>query len=218
MLLCLEEYMNNFRNLDFSSLPCIDSMDIWSRLDRDCEKLLTEDGPLFEVNERTRAALMFFCGVNDKNEGLKNSAYLRAGLNEFYSIEDAAKRDFSKSKLDENAPKISSSKNPLLHLMLILRHVNVHAMVSSTDIYNTSVISKFKDQEEHAWGAVVLSSPTLDDLLKSNQANKYYCSIELEKAAKWLDEIQYVFGVGEVFRRGLSIYLRQILQLTKLSA
>lgn len=89
--------MTKKRTLDFSLLPEIDGMDIFIRLDGDLEDKLKSTPSLRETYERSKASLMFVCGANKEYDLWKNSAYLRAGLNEFYSIEDAARRDFKKS-------------------------------------------------------------------------------------------------------------------------
>lgn len=207
------------RILDFSYLPIIDGMDIFKRHDLDVENALKKDGPLVEVFERSHAALMFFCGVGRDNDEIKNSAYLRAGLNEFYSLEDAAKRDFRSMGQKIDPPKISSSPNPLVHIMYILRHVNVHAMISATIMHKTSVISRFGGEEhEIDWGSIILESATLKDLMKCGEAKSYYKDEDLQAASEWLDSVQCIFGVGEVFRRGLSSYCRDLLRASGLIA
>ena len=74
------------RKLDYSMLPSIKSMNLFSKFEDGVEGVLTENQPLPEVYERARASLMFFRSVNDDNENWLNSAYIRAGLNEFYSL------------------------------------------------------------------------------------------------------------------------------------
>ena len=205
--------MSDKRDLDFSLLPNIDSMDLFMRHEIDIDEKLKEDGLLPEVFERAKASLMFFWETSDKNEDWRNSAFIRGGLNEFYSLEDAAKRDFKKITKNVVPSKIRESRHPLIHLMYLLRHVNVHAKVSSTKAHPISVISTLGDERhEHSYGAIILNSPTINELLACNEAKNYYRVTDLDSVAGWLDGVQCIFGVSEVFRRGLSAYCRELLQ------
>ncbi|MBV5329976.1 MAG: hypothetical protein JZU65_20515 [Chlorobium sp.] len=203
--------MKSIRTLDFTTLPELDEMDIFIRLDGEIEEELKGSDIFQEVYERSQAALMFVCQANKEYKPWRNAAYLRAGLNEFYSIEDAARRDCKTNGLQKPA-MISASNNPLVHLMYLLRHVNVHAQISNTRIYDTSVISNFGESPEKIqWKAVILDRPTLEQVQCCNEAKKYYDPSELERATKWIDENQYIFGIGEVFRKGVSVYCRELL-------
>lgn len=209
------ESMKQERALIFELLPVIEHMDIFIRLDIGIENSLEiEKGRLAEVYERVQSALMFFCQVKTESESdlWRNAAHLRAGLNEFYSIEDAARRDFKLACLGKGSAKICDSKNPLLHLMYLLRNVNVHAELSNTDIHHSSVVSNVGgDNHEIKLKALVLRRRTIDQLLRSEKAKKCYNHAELERAAEWLDRVQHIFGIGEVFRKGLSLYCGEIL-------
>jgi len=188
-------------------------MDIFIRLDGELDTELKESNIFQEVYERSQAVLMFVCQANKEYEPWRNAAYLRAGLNEFYSLEDAARRDCKINGLREKPAMISESNNPLVHLMYLLRHVNVHAQISNTRVHNTSAISNLGESpEEIEWKAVILDKPTLEQVQRCKEAKKYYDPVELERATKWIDENQYIFGIGEVFRRGASAYCRELLQ------
>lgn len=204
----------SIRTFNFSELPVIEAMDIIIRLDWDVHTGLIEGGPLPEVYERSQAALMFMCGIAEDKEPWRNSGFLRAGLNEFYSIEDAARRDCKRSLPSITPPRICESRNPLIHVMYLLRHVNVHAEVSRTRVHQTSVRHTYQgESKEMDWNSVVLDGPTLDQLQKCNEARRYYSAGDLARAAAWLDDVQHTFGIGEVFRRGLSAYCRDLLRV-----
>ena len=205
--------MKTIRTLDFATLPDLNGMDIFIRLDGELETELKENNIFQEVYERSQAALMFVCQANKGNEPWRNAAYLRAGLNEFYSLEDAARRDCKINRLHGKPAMIRESNNPLVHLMYLLRHINVHAQISNTRVHNTSVISNLGESpEEIEWKAVILDKPTLEQVLHCKEAKKHYYPVELKRATKWVDENQYIFGIGEVFRRGVSAYCRELLQ------
>lgn len=199
--------------MDLHTLPQVDSMDIFIRLDNDVDNILKEGCNFQEVYERAKAALMFICQANDKNEDWRNSALLRAGLNEFYSLEGAAKRDCKRNKIGVCPARIRDSKNPLVHIMYLLRHATVHAQISRTRVHSTSVISTLGgDAHEIELGAVILDAPTIEQVLYCSEAKKHYDIDELTRAAEWIDDVQYNFGIGEVFRSGVSIYCRELLQ------
>ena len=85
--------------------------------------------------------------------------------------------------------------------------------VSQTASKSTNVISTLGvEPREIEINFVVLDQPVIEDILKSNEATKYYNSSDLERASDWLHQKQNIFGVGEVFRLGVSIYLRNILK------
>ena len=209
--------MQKIRQLNLSELPNVESLSIFMSHDEDVEDRLAEGLFLTEVYERSNAALLFFHKVSSSNESFENSAYLRAGLNEFYGIQDAAKRDFKKNELTEFTPKLSDSLNPLVHLMYLLRHVNVHAKITTTNTMPVNLISNLGGVEhEVAIDIVIMDTPTLQNLTLCGEAKRYYDITELEKASNWLDHTQCHFGVVEVFRRGVSAYCRELLRAAKL--
>src|SRR5690606_42123433 len=107
------------RTLDFSLLPDVGTMDIIIRFDWDVHAAFPLRTDLPEPTERAKSALMFFCrtGRDDDEEEWRSSAFLRAGLNEFYSMEDAVKWDWSNYRKPRHPPLIRNSMNPLVHVM-----------------------------------------------------------------------------------------------------
>ena len=200
------------RKLDYTRLPAVDAMNLFSKFEDGVEGILTESQPLPEVYERARASLMFFRSVNDNNENWINSAYIRAGLNEFYSLEDAARRDFKALGQKNSAVEIKQSQNPLIHAMYLLRHSNVHATIASTEVNPTTVYTRSETGETaHKFGAVILDGKAQDYLQRSSEANKYYAPQDLIEMGLWIDKNQMEFGVREVFNHGLSAYCKELL-------
>ena len=205
--------MTKKRALEFEFLPTVEEKKgLFIKHDFDVEDRLKEDGPLSEVHERSHAAIWFLLGSKESEDHKSNSAYLRAGLNEFYALEDAARRDFKKYGVISAAPRISDSTNPLVHIMYLLRHSNVHAKVSTTSTKKVDLVSKIGGKEHEIEVAIqYLDQPVLSDVLKCSEAKKFYHYEDLLRVAEWLQDKQLIFGVGEVFRLGVSIYLREIL-------
>jgi hypothetical protein len=199
------------RPLDLALLPAIESMDIFVRLDPAVDKPL-KASHLAEVYERAQCAVIFFSKAHKEDKDMwLGSGYLRAGLNEFYSLEDAAVRDCRRVKLHPPG-RIRQSSNPLIHLMYLLRHANVHASLSRTRKHDTTIISNLGgERREFEWASVVLDSPCIEHLKRSSEAQECYDNNDLLSAASWLDEAQQAFGVGEVFKRGLEAYCKELL-------
>ena len=198
------------RALDFSTLPVIESMDMFIRLDRGIEARLAE---LFkETRERADASLMFFFQTSEKDDRWRNDARLRAGLNEFFSLEAAAVRDLRGAGKAIIPPRLCESLNPLVHLMYILRHVGVHCRPVPTGVAPITVVSDYNNQRlEHSYGEVVLESLAVDDLLRTAEVKGYYRRSDLESMVNWLTGTQNTFGIGEVFRRGVGAYCCELI-------
>ena len=202
----------SFRALDFALLPSIDGMDMFIRLDRATEARFAELTYLRETYERAQSSLMFFFQTNERAEQWRNDARLRAGLNEFYSLEAAAVRDLRSAQIQITSPRLSQSSNPLVHLMYILRHVGVHSKPIPTGVTPITVVSEHEAKTiEHSYGAVVLESLSVQDLLRSSEVKSYYRVEDLEATVEWVMTAQRTFGIGEVFRNGTSSYCQELL-------
>jgi hypothetical protein len=203
---------SHLRSLDFAQLPRVESMDIFKRLDVEIESKLQKLGFFHELKERANSALMFFFQVDAKDEGWRNDARLRAGLNEFYSIEAASVRDLRTTGRRHQTPLIRESTNPLVHLLYILRHAGVHTAPPKSGIKAVDVISDFGGvRHEYSYDAAVLQPLTLADLSKVHEVNEYYKQCDLVALIDWTLREQEVFGISEIFRLGLSAYIEEIL-------
>lgn len=205
--------MTDIRVLHNKFLPTFESLGLLVELDRDVKEYFINRYSLKEVGERADSSLMFFSRSSKCSMLWASSAYIRAGLNEYYSIEDAARRDWKNSGLSGFPPRLRESVNPLIHLMYLLRHVYVHATVSKTKkITSRLLLNDPKIPIEFDMNILILDGDTLSQLTKSNEAKKYYIKTDLEKYCSWLDAQQLEFGITEVFRKGLSAYCREIIQ------
>jgi hypothetical protein len=177
--------------------------------------MLTERSYFHEVTERTQAALMFFFQTKGDDARVRNNARLRAGLNEFYSIEDAAVRDLRTAGIESKPPRLRESANPLVHLLYILRHVGVHSAPLKSEVARIDVVSEVGGvRHDHSYEAVILDPLTVKDLMRSREVADHYRQADLEALIDWAREAQRVFGISEVFRRGLSAYVQEILSAT----
>lgn len=119
------------RDLDFSLLRAPESMDIVIRLPADVDAHLSSQPSLKEFYDRARSSLHFLVKGKD-GEAWRIESLMRAGLNEFYSLEDSANRVYRLRQRGLAAPEMCDSKHPLVHVMYALGHVNVHVKPTVT--------------------------------------------------------------------------------------
>lgn len=200
------------RTLDLSMLPELTSANILSSLSRAIDEQFKEIPELREFHERSQAALMFFCNLNAESESWRNEAFIRAGLNEFYSLEDAARRGFRVSHSPNSVATFSDSQHPLIHIMYTLRHINVHIKPSPTRNENIIFTLRCLGREENFTnGSVMLADQIKYDILGNADVRKYYSLPEIERTLDWLLINQLTFGISEVFRIGTEAYCREVL-------
>jgi len=200
------------RPLNFALLREIQSASILIRLSRDIDEKLSCLPYMEEFYHRAQAALMFLLRANVETDAWRDEAYIRAGLNEFYSLEDAARRAFRRSGQPAKPPLLSDSLHPLVHIMYSLRHINVHVKPSVTSVGEISVrLNDPTGDREFTWGAVMLADETESDLLGNAEVKKRYRVEDVRRAMAWLFENQRAFGIGQVFRLGTEAYCREVL-------
>jgi len=69
--------------------------------------------------------------------------------------------------------------------MYILRHVNVHAQISNTRVKQTTLISNLGAEEHKVdYAAVIPDQPTLNQLLRSNEAKQHYSKYDREMPSR----------------------------------
>ena len=203
--------MKTHRTLDFSLLRAPESMDIMIRLPGDIDTGLSSRPTLRELYDRARSSLDFLVKGGD-GEAWRIESHLRAGLNEFYSLEDGANRAYRSRLRGASAPKIVESKHPLVHAMYALRHVNVHVKPTATERQQVPVVYQDPDNpHEFSMGATMLADETLTDVLSTKEAKEYYVPGDLHRVVSWLLDSQKTFGVGQVLRIGLEQYVREVL-------
>ena len=204
--------MNSQRPLNFSLLNEIQSASILIRLSRDIDEKLGNLSYMEEFHHRAQAALMFFLKTDADLDSWRNEAYLRAGLNELYSLVDAGRRAFRKSGQKARPPLLSESLHPLVHMMYSLRHINVHVKPSATSVAEIHArMNDTNDDREFTWNAVMLTDATESDLLGNGEVKKHYRAEDIQKAMAWVFKNQSAFGIGQVFRIGTEVYCREVL-------
>jgi len=200
-------------SLDFSLLPELNSTGILTTLDADIEAMFVRIGVFPETLNRARGALMLFSktfGAHD--ESWRDEAYIRAGLNEFYSIEQVLKREHKIANLPGSSLEIYNSLNPLLHLMRLMRHLDVHTESFPVIGYDTKVTVHFNDPpQEWTYRTAIIKDLSADRLRKIRDVKQKYDDAKLDRVVEWFLEKQKVFGVCEVFMKGTEAYCLQLI-------
>jgi hypothetical protein len=124
-------------------------------------------------------------------------------------MQDSAMRAFRRMNKGQPTPKLSESRNPLIHLMYALRHINVHTIPLPSTVGEVTIIFQ-PTSEEIPYDAVMLTDVTIQDLLRSGEIRDFYEKRDLERSCEWLMEAQRVFGIAEVFSLGVRAYCMEI--------
>jgi hypothetical protein len=108
--------------LDFSLLPGDDDFARRSMVIGLPKELHARLALLPQTLERAESTVMFSSHSIKQSETWRAAAFLRAALADYCALEEVHKVD-----RPEAAPfKITNSQNPLLHLLELLRHQNIH--------------------------------------------------------------------------------------------
>jgi len=197
--------------LDLNLMPGMDSSGILTTLDHKIEERFNTIGKLPETLNRARGSLMLFYQAKGHSESWRDEAYIRSGLNEFYSINESLKYEHKIAGFPGNALQIQHSSNPLLHLMLLMRHVNVHTQLCPATRYETTVIVNIDEPKECTLTVAIIKDISIDQLLVKREVEKNYDISQLNEVIDWFKKSQNVFGAREVFRRGTEAYCWEFL-------
>jgi len=197
--------------LDLTLLPEINTSGILTTLDPKIEERFNTTGKLPETLNRARGSLMLFYQAKGDNESWRDEAYIRSGLNEFYSINESLKHEHKIAGLPGNALQIQHSANPLLHLMLLMRHVNVHTQSWPATKHETTVIANIDEPKEYTLTVAIIKDVSIDQLLVKREVKKNYDLSQLNEAIDWFKKNQNVFGAREIFKRGTEAYCWEFL-------
>ena len=198
---------------DWNTLPKIEYMGILIKFDRDIEEFFKFDMDLVEVKKRAMASRMFFAQAVKITDPLIIGAYIRAGLNEFVSMEGAARIDWKKLFNHQKPPFLKDSENPLVYVMYWLRNINVHARCIKTRSDQAIVTwNDPKDLRDFEINIDVLDLDFKEQLLNSRDVKKFFEIDDLQRICRWIEDKQTIFGVGHLFSKGLNFYCRELIE------
>jgi hypothetical protein len=200
--------------LDFALLPSVQGMSLLTGLDRKLDKEMEGRGIFSETLNRARGAVMLFHKVHGPKEPWQNEAYIRGGLCEFYSMDEALVRDLTSASATKEAHRIRDSRNPLLHLMALIRNINVHAAALATSAHESQIL--FGPEEPRQLTTInvaIITDLTVEKLLRKREVRNAYSSQDLSMVVDWFNDQQKVFGVSHLLGEGVEAYCHELLAL-----
>lgn len=182
------------QQLDFTKLPtdaAFTSRSMWATLPQPLEARLAT---LPHTLERLQAAVMFAEQSARQSEPRRAAAFLRAALAEFRSMEDMQEVD----KPSSTCLDLINLNDPLLHLLKLLRDLNIHEKTVKTIPH--SVPASF-DNQSFSLNVFVISNlrPTDFAALKNR---RHYSSSDLQAMITWFEKAQLHWGAGYIVRLG----------------
>lgn len=188
--------------MDFALLPndqFFTARPLLASIDKSLECRLNA---LPSVLERVRGAVMFSENASKAGNDWPAAAYLRAGLADLVSIEDIQKLD-----RPTNPPlKVRNCANPLVHLLALVRHLNIH--VKSVVASAHQAPANFGGQDFDL-KVCVISNLTVSDLQTLNNG-RHYAPAELQQMMDWFQAAQLHWGAGYLLRIGAEIYATEV--------
>lgn len=196
-------------SLDFSLLPDISFFEHRSVLIMLPDNLEARLAVLSQTLERVQGAVMFAEQSTKQSEPWRSAAFLRAALADYCSIEEMQKADSSTSS---SYLRLEDMKNPLLHLLELIRHLNVH--VKTVQAAPHRVSATWGDQKTDL-DVFVIANLNANDLAALKNG-KHYALDDLQKAVTWFQEAQLHWGAGYLVRVGAESFAHELCMHYKL--
>jgi hypothetical protein len=196
--------------LDFALLPSVQGMSLLSGLNSKIDREMQGRGIFPETLNRARGAVMLFHKVHGPEEPWKNESYIRGGLCEFYSMDETLARDLRSAAKEVH--QIRDSRNPLLHLMALMRNINVHAATLATSAHDSQIL--FGPEEPRRLTTInvaIITDLTFEKLLRKREIRNAYSSQDLNMVVGWFNDKQRVFGVSHLLAEGVEAYCQELL-------
>ena len=193
-------------DLDFGLLPQIVRHRVFMNLP------VSIDGPLSKLKlpetlDRLRAANRFLAEVSATEKDWINRGYLRAGLNEFRSVDEALRWD-----LGHRSGHIpTKSRNPLVHLLYRLRRLTVYVANAPTKERQVTATLRMGDATHQA-DIKILLIPDIESYVRQENLDAYR-SEDITQLCKWFEDNQQVYGAPQVLETGVSLYCLELCDL-----
>jgi len=205
--------------LDFSLLTRPNYRELFVCLPDEIERSIEV---LPETSARFLAALRFCWYVSATPDVLFSEepkatrlreAFLRASLAEYVSIEDTLKRDLLKLNLTARPIKIFSLENPLLHIMRVLRNLEIHLTSAKLSHSKKDVVAVVSEAEHQSQTTIwTIDYLTVEKFREPYKVSEHYSKPETESMVKWLNEAQYDWGVNHLLFRAICEWASAIVE------
>ena len=180
-------------NASFGARPIFASMD---------PSLKARLSALPSVLDRVQSSVMFAEEASKLGADWVGAAFLRASLADLVSMEETQELDGPRSSI----LKVRDAKNPLVHFLGLLRHLNIHVKSVSA---SALAIAASLDNQAFEMKASVITNVTAADLAALRNA-KHYVPNDLSRMLTWFTTAQEHWGAGYVFRVGAEAFAAEI--------
>lgn len=201
--------IKKLRSVDFNLLETVRAPQAFTQIE---PTLFSRIQQLPEVLERVEGCV-HFCFLTNQNSVVTQSDYvgsarprqmfLRAALCEFGSIGDAAKLDFEAGR--RQAPAMDQLLHPQIHIIRLLRHVNVHLAGSPLGRESRPAIWNGPNgvvEFEHVHYVV----KSLAESVRETDDARKYADGDLTRMTNWLEDEQCKWGIANVIHRTAETY------------
>ena len=162
-----------------------------------------------ETLERANSAVMFAQQAAKQSEPWISAAFLRASLADLCAMEEMQKFDRPTSL----PVKVADERNPLLHLLVLLRLLNIHvkamAVAPEHSVISFNGMPLALDDQPLTWSVLVVTNLSSSDLAALRDGAKYDLS-DLERCVTWFSDRQRSGGVGGLVVQGVAIFAKQL--------
>jgi hypothetical protein len=203
------------RRLDFALLPIIEKMWIFTGMNQAIVTRMDEQCFFRETLDRARGAVMLFHSTPRTAESWLSGAYIRGGLAEFGSMEGALRRDLANAGIQGHAHAPCRSANPLVHLMQLLRNIEIHTSPAAIRPTKSMVRYPTPESPEVPLPIVVIEDLDSRRLLGRRETKKAYREQDLEHVVAWFNERQFDFGAQHLLGLGVELFSTEILEAHK---
>ena len=189
-------------NFDFSLLPAdsaFEARSILIGLPKDLRKRLE---PLPQALERAESAAMFAAQSGKNTEPWRAAAFLRAALADYCAMEEVQAMDQPGSP----SFKITDTRNPLLHLLKLVRHLSIHVKTVAARPY---LVSAKLGEHEFQLNVFVFTNLDSQDLITLRNGKNYDLA-DLEKSVAWFNSMQEHWGAGDLIFLGTKLFAEQV--------
>lgn len=204
------------RNLNINLLSSYEAPGVFAKINPIIKSKLNE---FSETKERMEGCLAFCWhssaqlphdSEDDVEDAKSRQKYLRAELSEYASLEDAVVSDFESLGL-KRPRAMYTFPDPRLHIVRMLRHVNVHMKTSGI----------LKKPRPAIWtspnGPVEFNHvnyivDNLESISKVRDAEKYEAD-DLQHMIDWLELEQNEWGMPHLVFRTAELYVQEIFEV-----
>jgi hypothetical protein len=190
-------------DLEFNRLPGNEAFQRRSILIGPSDELRSRLASMPQTLERVESAIMFAGQSSKQSELWRVAAFLRAALAEYCSVEEVQKID-----QPNKGPcfAVRTSTNPLLHVLKLMRHLNIH--VKSVEV-RPHTVGVALEGVDFGLKTFIVSNLSVEDLA-SLRDGRHYRRSDLGRCVDWFEARQTEWGAGDLICMGTTILATQV--------